>query len=65
MATQTQILKVFLRLSGFNEGEILGVNYKSLTFVSTSGGKYQMSRDGKRVRKLSGPDYPNLHPTEV
>lgn len=63
MATQIQILNVFCKITGFNPEDIWGTpNYKSLTFVTKFGGKYQMSKDGKKVRTLQGPDYPNLKP---
>ena len=49
----------FLKLSGFKEADILGSNEDSRAFVTSTGGKYAVSKSGKSLRTLSGPPTPN------
>lgn len=66
-ASKTEkLLSVFCRLSGYSREEIMGVNEKAFTFSTSTGGKYQLSRDGKKIRVLSGPPFPKQSPqTEI
>jgi len=50
-------LAVFLVRSGYKERDVLAHNDKSLLFVTSNGGKYQLIRTGG-IRTLKGPRYP-------
>lgn len=52
----------FLKTSGYKEADILGSNYDRWTFVTTNGGKYVLSKNGKEITTVSGPPYPNTEP---
>lgn len=48
----------FLDLSGYKASDIIGSNDERRTVVTANGGKYEVSKKGTRLRKLSGPDTP-------
>jgi hypothetical protein len=48
----------FLELSGYTKADIIGSNDERRTIVTANGGKYEVSKKGTRLRKLSGPDTP-------
>ncbi len=54
-------LEVFLARSGYEEKDVLAWSAQTLTFVTSNGGKYQLSRSGA-IRKIMGPDYPKFVP---
>lgn len=51
-------LKQFLKLTGYEESDVIGSNTSTRTFVTGNGGKYELSPKGTRVRVLSGPNPP-------
>lgn len=50
----------FLDLSGYEDRDVLAVNDSRRTVVTSNGGKYEVSPKGTRLRKLSGPDTPEM-----
>lgn len=65
-ANRDKLVSVFRKITGYAEEDIWGVNENAYTVTTSNGGKYQVSRDGQKVRVLSGPDYPKSVPaTEV
>ena len=58
----TAALDRFLRLTGLERSVVDGQNDRTLTFITTTGGKYQMNRRGTNVRIISGPEYPKYVP---
>lgn len=55
----------FLELSGYEDSDIIGANAERRTFVTSNGGKYEVSPKGKKLRRLAGPPTPvELEPEE-
>ena len=52
--------KNFLILTGYKVSDIIGFNEASRIFVTSNGGKYQLSKKGTQVKVLSGPNPPSL-----
>lgn len=50
----------FLKLTGFEEEDVIGANAERRTFSTRQGGKYLLTQSGKQVRVISGPAYPKL-----
>lgn len=50
----------FLKLTGFDEDDVIGANADRRTFSTRQGGKYLLTKSGKQVRVISGPAYPKL-----
>jgi uncharacterized protein (DUF1330 family) len=57
------VLARFLKASGYSESDVLAHNPKTLTFVTSNGGKYVIR--GGKLRTLMGPPYPKERPAEV
>lgn len=55
---EKDMIVAFTTLTGYRESQIIGINEKTLTIVTASGGKYQLNRALDRFRTLSGPDAP-------
>jgi len=47
----------FLKLTGYKSADILDQNDRRRVFVTTNGGKYQITKTDK-IRRLAGPAYP-------
>lgn len=54
----TELTSRFLALTGFKAEEVIGSNSARRTFSTTGGGKYQVTKNGKAVRVILGPNYP-------
>jgi len=50
-------LTAFLSRSGYKPTDILVFSNQSRTFVTSNGGKYQLTKNGG-IRTLKGPNYP-------
>lgn len=50
-----KLLTNFLKLSGYRAGDVTGSNEDRRTFVTSNGGKYQLSPKGTQLKVLSGP----------
>jgi hypothetical protein len=55
---------VFLKKSGYKKGDVISVNAQKRTFVTSNGGKYQLTKQGE-VRILKGPNYPEMEAEEL
>lgn len=51
----------FLKASGYKAEDILDQNDRRRVFVTTNGGKYQITKSG-RIRRLAGPTFPKEIP---
>ena len=54
--TEAGLADRFLKLSGYKEKDLIGVNTIRKTAATWNGGKYQFTKSG--LRTLSGPAYP-------
>jgi len=52
------LFKKFLKASGFKSSLVDDWNERTRVFVTTPGGKYQLTKQGN-VRTIKGPNYPN------
>lgn len=52
------LVERFLSLSGYDKGDVIGHSDERRTVVTSNGGKYEVSKKGSKLRKLSGPDTP-------
>lgn len=50
-------LSAFLAASGYKASDVLSHNDRTRAFVTSNGGKYQLTKAGK-VRRILGPAYP-------
>ena len=48
-------LSAFLAITGYKASDVIGSSADRRTFVTSNGGKYELSPKGKKVRVLSGP----------
>jgi len=55
-------LGTFLKLSGYKKSDILAWNEDRRTVVTTNGSKYQVSRDKKQLKILTGAVPPSATP---
>jgi hypothetical protein len=53
--------KKLLSLTGIKDADVIGYNSSSRTIVTSAGGKYTLSKTGKKFRTVLGP----LAPTET
>lgn len=53
-----ELTKRFLLLSGYTAADILGSSESRRSFVTHQGGKYVVSKSGKSLRKILGPNTP-------
>lgn len=60
VAAPKSLLSAFLKLSGYDEADIIGSNESRRTFVTTNGGKYVVNKKGTVIRILQGPAYPKM-----
>ena len=51
----------FLKVSGYDEGDLLDYDTRRRTFVTNNGGKYHLLKNGV-LRTTSGPYFPNYEP---
>jgi len=63
VATET-VEQRFLKLSGYRASDVIGSNPKARRFITSNGGKYALSPNGKSIRTLSGPDAPKQETTD-
>jgi hypothetical protein len=54
-----RMLDRFLELTGYEEDDVIGSNFKSRTFVTSNGGKYEMNKAGKVIKVVAGPNPPD------
>jgi len=54
-----------LKLTGIKDEDVIGYSPDSRTIVTSQGGKYTLSKSGKRFRTLSGPLAPSEDPTKT
>jgi hypothetical protein len=52
------VLAKFLRVSGYEESDLLDYDTRRRTFVTNNGGKYHLLKSGV-LRTTGGPQYPN------
>jgi hypothetical protein len=52
-----QMRSAFLSITGYGPSELLSANAESRTFMTRNGGRYQLSEDLKRVKRLAGPSW--------
>ena len=55
---KSDLVTTFLGLSGYKKEDVIGHHDGRRTVVTSNGGKYEVSKKGKRVRVLSGPETP-------
>jgi hypothetical protein len=55
---------IFLKKSGYTKADLLSVNDQKRTFVTSNGGKYQLTKQGE-IRVLKGPNFPNQNAEEL
>lgn len=55
-SSSKDVVAIFCKRTGYESDQILSHNEKTRTFVTTNGGKYQLTARG--VRHLSGPTVP-------
>jgi hypothetical protein len=54
--TKETLLARFIKLSGYRERDVLGINDTTRVVVTSNGGKYTFTKSG--LRRLNGPPYP-------
>jgi hypothetical protein len=57
-------LGIFLKKSGYTKADVLSTNGQKRTFVTSNGGKYQLTKQGE-IRILKGPNYPSMNAEEL
>lgn len=53
-------LDAFLKLSGYKKEDVIGSSKARQTFSTSNGGKYFITKSGRKIRIVSGPAYPKL-----
>lgn len=58
IAADAALIKDFCKASGYKPSDVAAVRASTRTVVTKNGGKYQVSKNGKNVRHILGPQVP-------